>query len=69
MERQTKTAVELLAIASRLWIFAREARDHFYSDKFCRGAESLEIEAVGYAASSTIAAALREERRMAKCVH
>jgi len=56
-------------IASRLRMFARETRDRGYCDKFSRGAESLEIEAVGYAASGTIAAALREERRVIRNIH
>lgn len=69
MMRQTKMATELLAVAAKFRMFACETRDRAYFDKFRRGAESLEIEAVGYAASSTIAAALREERRTMTRLH
>ena len=64
MVRRHNNATELLEIAGRLRTFAREAGDRYYFDKFQRGAEDLEFEAVGYAASSTIAHALRRERRI-----
>jgi hypothetical protein len=66
---QAKKAAELLAVATKLRVFAHETRDHAYFDKFRRGAEDLEIEAVGYAASDTIAAALRHERRVRRSIH
>ena len=69
MVQRSTRAAQLLAVATRLRTFAHEARDRFYRDKFCRGAESLEFEAVGYAASATIAAALREERRIIRSIH
>lgn len=69
MVRQAKKAAELLTVASRLRAFAHETRDHAYFDRFRRGAEDLEIEAVGYAVSDAIAAALRQERRVTRSIH
>ena len=69
MMRQSKSADDLLEIAGRLRMFALEAHDLCYLDKFRRGAENLEIEAVGYAISSAVAAALRRERWTKRNLH
>jgi len=68
-QAKAKRAAVLLTVATRLRTFAHEARDCAYFDKFRRGAEDLEIEAVGYAASDAIAAALRKERRVTTGIH
>jgi hypothetical protein len=62
MLRRTKEAVALLAVAERLRLFALETADVRYSDRFRRGADQLEIEAVGCAASDCVAHALRAAR-------
>jgi len=59
--RHPSTA-KLLEIAGRFRMFAREAEDRRYFDKFRRGAECLEIEAMGYAVSGAVAEAMRRER-------
>jgi hypothetical protein len=62
MSKRWKEAGELLAVAAKLRGFARDTADVRYSVRFRRGAEQLEIEAVGCAASDTVANALREAR-------
>ncbi|HTT97066.1 MAG TPA: hypothetical protein VMF58_03385 [Rhizomicrobium sp.] len=62
MSKRAKEAAELLAVAAKLRGFAHETADMRYRSRFRRGAEQLEIEAVGYAASDTVAHALRKAR-------
>jgi hypothetical protein len=62
MPSRTRWA-ELLEIAEKLRAFARETGDRRYFDLFRRGAVQLEIEALGWAASSAVGAAIRESRR------
>jgi hypothetical protein len=57
-----KDATALLAVAERLRSFALDTADVCYSDRFRRGADQLEIEAVGCAASNCVAHALRAAR-------
>jgi hypothetical protein len=65
MKRQATSAAGLLAIAAMLRKFASEATDSRYRETFRRSAELLEIEALGCAALNAVAAAWREERRIA----
>jgi len=62
MSKRKTEAAELLAVAARLRGFARQTEDLRYCMRFERGAEQLEIEAVGYAACDTVAHALRQAR-------
>jgi hypothetical protein len=62
MSKRAREAMELLEVAAMLRGFARETADQRYRSRFRRGAEQLEIEAVGCAASDTVAHALRKAR-------
>jgi hypothetical protein len=62
MSKRAQKATELLAVAAKLRGFERDTADLRYSNRFRLGAEQLEIEAVGCAASDTVAHALRTAR-------
>jgi hypothetical protein len=62
MVRRSKEALELLAVAARLRDFAREATDDCYPARFRRGANQLELEAMGCASADAVAQALRAAR-------
>jgi hypothetical protein len=63
MRAQSPTVQDLLAIAGRMRVFAREATSERYGDRFRRGATDLELEALGHAASHAVADAIRAVRR------
>jgi hypothetical protein len=63
MRAPAPTVQDLLAIAERMRVFAREATGGRYGDRFRRGAADLELEAVGRAASPAVAGAIRAVRR------
>jgi hypothetical protein len=51
-----------MAIAGKLRAFADEASNRWYHEHFCRGAEQLELEAVGLVTSAAVISAIRAER-------
>jgi hypothetical protein len=62
MPRQIVAPDKLLEVAEKLRTYARETTNPRYSERFRRGAIDLEIEAVGWAAASAVARALRQDR-------
>ena len=63
MLRRTQQAAELLSVAQRLRGFARATKDIRYHRRFQRGAEQLELEAIGCASIHAVAEQLRTFRK------